>query len=80
MPNPRTNTVVDADDLPKAINDAKQGRVEFRTDRTNLVHVPFGQGQLRRRGTAGEPGRAARRDHERASPTGAKGQYIRQSR
>src|SRR6185295_2517678 len=43
MPNPRTNTVVDGEDLPKAIKDAKQGRVEFRTDRTNLVHVPFGK-------------------------------------
>ncbi|MFB3093388.1 MAG: 50S ribosomal protein L1, partial [Dehalococcoidia bacterium] len=43
MPNPRTNTVVDADDLPKAIQEAKQGRVEFRTDRTALVHVPIGK-------------------------------------
>ncbi|MFQ5474031.1 MAG: 50S ribosomal protein L1, partial [Dehalococcoidia bacterium] len=37
MPNPRTNTVVDAEDLPKAIRDAGQGRVEFRTDKANLV-------------------------------------------
>ena len=43
MPNPRTNTVVDAEDLPKAIRDASQGRVEFRTDKTNLVHVPIGK-------------------------------------
>ncbi len=44
MPNPRTNTVVDdADDLPKAVQEAKQGRVEFRTDRTALVHVPIGK-------------------------------------
>ena len=43
MPNPRTNTIVDAEDLPKAIQEAKQGRVEFRTDRTALVHVPIGK-------------------------------------
>ena len=32
MPNPRTNTVIEGDDIPKAIREAKQGRVEFRTD------------------------------------------------
>src|SRR6266849_4550508 len=30
MPNPRSGTVVDADDMAKAVNDARQGRVEFR--------------------------------------------------
>jgi ribosomal protein L1 len=43
MPNPRANTVVEAQDLPKAIRDAKQGRVEFRLDRMALVHVPIGK-------------------------------------
>lgn len=43
MPNPRTNTVVDAEDIGKAVKEASQGRVEFRTDKTNLVHVPFGK-------------------------------------
>ena len=43
MPNPRSGTVVDADDLPKAIDDAKGGRVEFRLDRTALLHVPIGK-------------------------------------
>jgi large subunit ribosomal protein L1 len=37
MPNPRTNTVVEPDDLPKAIRDAKQGRVEFLENLSTLV-------------------------------------------
>src|SRR5712692_7531220 len=32
MPNPRSGTVVDGEDLPRAINEARQGRVEFRLD------------------------------------------------
>jgi len=43
MPNPRSGTVVDPDDIAKAINDSRQGRVEFRLDRTALIHVPIGK-------------------------------------
>ncbi len=43
MPNPRTNTVVDTEGIEKAVKEASQGRVEFRTDKTNLVHVPIGK-------------------------------------
>jgi len=43
MPNPRTNTVVEAEDIGKAVKEASQGRVEFRTDKTNLIHVPIGK-------------------------------------
>src|SRR3990170_4887567 len=43
MPNPRSGTVVDAADLGKAVNDARQGRVEFRLDRTAIIHVPIGK-------------------------------------
>jgi large subunit ribosomal protein L1 len=42
MPNPRSNTVVEGEDIVKAVNDARQGRVEFRLDRTALIHVPIG--------------------------------------
>ena len=76
MPNPRTNTVVQDEDLPKAIRDAKQGRVEFRTDRTSLIHVPLGkvgftEDALLENLTALIEAVV----HER--PSGAKGQYIR---
>jgi large subunit ribosomal protein L1 len=76
MPNPRTNTVVDADDLPKAIKDAKQGRVEFRTDRTNLVHVPFGKISFDKEALLDNL-TALVEAIMREKPTGAKGQYIK---
>jgi large subunit ribosomal protein L1 len=76
MPNPRTNTVVEPEDLPKAIRDSKQGRVEFRTDRTNLVHVPLGKVSFEQ--SALHDNLAALIDAVvREKPSGAKGQYIR---
>jgi large subunit ribosomal protein L1 len=76
MPNPRTNTVVEAEDLPRAIRDAKQGRVEFRTDRTNLVHVPFGKISFSEEALY-ENFSALLEAIVRGRPSGAKGQYIR---
>ena len=76
MPNPRTNTVVEAEDLPRAIRDSKQGRVEFRTDRTNLVHVPLGKVSFTE--DALMENLASLIDAiVREKPSGAKGQYIR---
>jgi large subunit ribosomal protein L1 len=43
MPNPRSGTVVDASEMAKAVRDARQGRVEFRLDRTAIVHCPIGK-------------------------------------
>ena len=43
MPNPRANTVLEAADIARAVGEAKAGRVEFRLDRTNLVHCPIGK-------------------------------------
>jgi large subunit ribosomal protein L1 len=43
MPNPRSGTVVAAEDIAKTVNDAKQGRVEFRLDRLANIHVPLGK-------------------------------------
>jgi large subunit ribosomal protein L1 len=43
MPNPRAGTVAPADDLPRLINEAKAGRVEFRVDKTSNVHAPIGK-------------------------------------
>ncbi len=76
MPNPRTNTVVEAEDLPKAIRDSKQGRVEFRTDRTNLVHVPLGKVSFEENALL-ENLSALIEAIAREKPSGAKGQYIR---
>ena len=43
MPNPKTGTVVQMDDLPRAIEEVKAGRVEFRVDKTSNLHVPVGK-------------------------------------
>src|SRR2546430_11285742 len=43
MPNPKSGTVVQPQDLGRAVNDARKGRVEFRLDKTALMHVPIGK-------------------------------------
>jgi len=43
MPNPKTGTVVPTSDLPRAIKEAKAGKVEFRLDKTANIHVPIGK-------------------------------------
>lgn len=43
MPNPRTGTMVQPQDLPRTIEEAKKGRVEYRMDRTGLIHVSVGK-------------------------------------
>lgn len=76
MPNPRSGTVVDAENIGKAVNDARQGRVEFRLDRTAIVHVPigkvsFGEKQLE------ENMATLVSEIVKAKPSGAKGVYIK---
>jgi large subunit ribosomal protein L1 len=76
MPNPRTGTVVDPEDLAKAVSDARQGRVEFRLDRTALIHVPIGKVSFEE--DALLENMATIVDAiVKAKPSGAKGQYIR---
>ena len=42
MPNPRTGTVVQAEDIGRAIESAKKGRAEIRMDRTGIIHTRIG--------------------------------------
>lgn len=76
MPNPRSGTVLDAQDLAKAVRDARQGRVEFRLDRSALIHVPIGKisfdSEKLRENLA-----AMVESIVKARPSGAKGQFIR---
>ncbi len=43
MPNPRSGTMVQPQDLPRVIQEAKAGRVEYRTDRTAIIHSVVGK-------------------------------------
>jgi large subunit ribosomal protein L1 len=76
MPNPRTGTVVQAEDLPRAIGDAKKGRVEYRLDRTSLIHVPIGKASFQEDQLL-ENLSALMDTIVRARPSGVKGQFIR---
>ena len=76
MPNPRTGTVVQAEDIPRAIQEAKQGRQEFRMDRTALIHVPFGKISFGDRELL-ENMASVLDNVVRSRPSGVKGQFIR---
>ena len=76
MPNPKSGTVVAAEDLPRVIGDARKGRVEFKLDRTAIIHVALGKASF-------EDGRlldnltAVVEAVVKAKPSGAKGQYVK---
>ena len=76
MPNPRTGTVVQAEDVPRAVNEAKKGRVEYRLDRTALIHVVIGRASFEESQLMDNL-TALMDNIIRARPSGLKGQYIR---
>lgn len=76
MPNPRAGTVVQPEDIADTINQLRQGRVEFRVDRTSNLHVPIGKASF----TVDQltVNMAAVMDAiMRARPASVRGQYIR---
>jgi len=76
MPNPKAGTIVQPDDLPRAINEARQGRVEFKVDKTGNLHVPIGKVNFTSQQVLDNM--AALMDAvNRAKPTGAKGVYLK---
>ncbi len=74
MPNPKSGTVTM--DVTKAINEIKSGKVEYRLDKTNIIHLGFGKVSfgadklLENYNTVMEA-------IEKAKPAAAKGQYIK---
>lgn len=76
MPNPKSGTIVPPQDLPKAIADARAGRVDFRVDKTSVIHLPVGKLSFDEQRLL--ENLAALVDAViRAKPSGAKGQYIK---
>jgi len=74
MPNPKTGTVTT--DVTRAIQEIKAGKVEFRTDKTALVHVPVGKSSF----TADklvENASTVISSVIKAKPAAAKGKYIK---
>ncbi len=76
MPNPKSGTVVAATDLPRVIAETRKGRVEFRLDRTAIIHVPLGKISFEVNKLL-ENLAAVVEAIVKARPSGAKGQYIR---
>ena len=76
MPNPRTNTVLSGEDIPKAIEEVKAGRIDFRLDRNNGVHAVIGKASFDEIALE-ENLRALISEMERNRPSGAKGELIR---
>ena len=74
MPNPKAGTVTM--DVTKAINDIKAGKIEYRLDKTNIIHCPIGKASF---------GAAKLKDNYaalmdaiiKAKPATSKGQYLR---
>lgn len=74
MPNARTGTVTP--DVGRAVREVKGGRVEFRADRSGLLHVPIGKVSFAPEQIM-DNFRALVSAVVAARPTGAKGQYVR---
>jgi large subunit ribosomal protein L1 len=76
MPNPKAGTVVPAADLPRVIEDARKGRVEFRLDRTAIIHAPLGKVSFESDKLMANL-TAVMEAVIKAKPSGAKGQYVK---
>ena len=76
MPNPKAGTVVSADNLPRAIKEAKAGRVEFRLDKTANIHVSVGKVSFSEDQLFDNFSALMDAVHK-ARPAGAKGEYIK---
>lgn len=74
MPNPKAGTVTM--DVTKAINDIKAGKIEYRLDKSNIIHVPVGKGSFSEEALA-ENYKALMDAIMKAKPSALKGQYLK---
>jgi large subunit ribosomal protein L1 len=74
MPNPKVGTVTM--DVAKAVEDSKSGKVEYRTDRTAIVHMVIGKASFEEQRLL-ENYAAVIEELVRAKPSAAKGRYLR---
>lgn len=78
MPNPKAGTVVQPEDLARAIEELKAGRVEFRNDKTGNLHVPVGKASFEQQSLF-ENAQAIVEAVNRVKPAGVKGIYVRRA-
>ncbi len=76
MPNPKSGTVVPAGDLPRVITDSRKGRVEYKLDRTAIIHVPIGKASFEKEKLL-ENLTAVIEAVMKSKPVGMKGQYVK---
>ena len=76
MPNPRAGTVVQPQDFGRAVQEAKQGRIEFRLDRSGIIHAPLGKVSFEKEMLM-ENMNSLVDTVVRARPSAVKGQFIR---
>ena len=74
MPNPKAGTVTM--DVTKAVKDIKAGKVEYRLDKANIIHVPVGKASFTAE-QLGENFKALMSAISKAKPTSLKGQYLK---
>ena len=63
--------------LPSAVTEAKAGKIEYRLDKTNIIHCPIGKASFGCREAPGELRHPDGLPSCKAKPAAAKGQYIR---
>jgi len=73
MPNPKVGTVTN--DVAKAVGEAKAGKIEYRTDRTAIVHLAIGKASFDE-GALVDNYAALIDEVNRAKPASAKGRYL----
>jgi len=74
MPNPKTGTVTV--DIAKAVKEIKAGKVEFRVDKTGIIHAPVGKMSCAS-DSLGANAHALVESIVKAKPAAAKGKYFR---
>ena len=74
MPNPKAGTVTM--DVTKAINDIKAGKIEYKLDKTNIIHVPIGKASFTEEQLA-DNFQTLMDAINKAKPSALKGQYLR---
>ncbi len=76
MPNPKSGTVVQPNALPRVIGESRKGRVEFKLDRTAIIHVPIGKASFGGDMLLSNLTSVVEAVMK-AKPSGAKGQYVK---